>query len=162
MVASRPIDLAEGSWQPVIDDPEKSQSSREVKRLALCSGRIYVDLMGSEEHSHATDLAIVRLEQLYPLPADRVKEIFGEYTNLEEVIWVQEEPQNMGFWEYLRPRLLELIEGRWPLHYIGRPASPSPAEGSASLYAINQRALVEQVYNPELSVREASVLVERG
>ncbi|MGE5223573.1 MAG: 2-oxoglutarate dehydrogenase E1 component [Omnitrophica WOR_2 bacterium] len=162
MVASRPVELAEGSWQPVIDDPEKSKSPQKVKRLVLCSGRISIDLIGSEEHAQAYELAIVRLEQLYPLPDDHLKSVFAEYPSLEEVIWVQEEPQNMGFWEYLRPRLLALIDGRWPLHYVGRPASSSPAEGSASLYAINQRAIIERVYSPELSIPEGSALVERG
>jgi 2-oxoglutarate dehydrogenase E1 component len=90
-------------------------------------------------------VAIARIEQLYLFPIDALRKILEGYPRLEEVIWAQEEPENMGAWTYVRPCLQELIAGRCPLHYIGRPSSSSPAEGSSALYAVNQAALVKQV-----------------
>ncbi len=158
--ASKPIDLAEGSWQPVIGD--NLVDSAQVRRLVLCSGKVYVDLVSSPLRPETMDLAIARVEQLYPFPADDLESVFGCFPNLEQIYWVQEEPKNQGTWEFERPHLEELIHDRWPLHYIGRPASSSPAEGSTNWYAANQRALIERVYNGLTGPVEDGVLEPGG
>jgi 2-oxoglutarate dehydrogenase E1 component len=177
--ASSLRDLAEGHWQPVlvedpvrfgVEDPvrfgnkeagsSKSRARRgrrgdSVRRLILCTGKVYVDLIGRKREGDGAEadlaappaVAMARIEQLYPFPEEAVGAVVERYPALEQVVWVQEEPENMGAWQYVRPYLQELIAGRWPLHYLGRPPSSSPAEGSSALYAVNQAALVEQAYN---------------
>ncbi len=145
-VASSLRELAEGRWQPVIDDARVAEVRGEVRRLALTSGKFFVDLATSEQAENCRGVALVRVEQLYPFPAEEIADVLGRYPNLEEVVWAQEEPENMGAWEFVRARLYELIDGRWPLRYIGRTRNASPAEGSASQHAANQAALVEAVF----------------
>jgi 2-oxoglutarate dehydrogenase E1 component len=155
MTASRPEELAEGSWQPVLDDDRVASGVRKaghIRRLALCTGRVFTDLAGSERRQEKDGLAIARVEQLYPFPQEPLSELVERYPALEQVAWVQEEPANMGAWGFYQPRLVELAGGRWPVQYIGRPASSSPAEGSATWYAINQRALVEQVFQEDWGI----------
>jgi 2-oxoglutarate dehydrogenase E1 component len=81
---------------------------------------------------------------------------------LERVIWVQEEPLNMGAWNYVRPYLRQLVEGRFTLHYVGRPESSSPAEGSSTLYRINQQSLIEQAFDFDKQAQTSSVVKEQG
>ena len=147
LVASRLQDFTKGNWQPVLDDVLAGQEPGRVRRLALCTGKVAIDLLDNEQRSAQTALAVVRLEQLYPFPKEELGQIFDSYSGMEEIVWVQEEPQNMGAWNYVQPRLNELIGGRWALRYIGRARSSSPAEGSAAWHAINQKALIEQVYH---------------
>jgi 2-oxoglutarate dehydrogenase E1 component len=161
-VASKPDELERENWQPVIGDKRAAQDPERVSKLILCTGRVYMDLISHPAWEEARDTAIVRVEQLFRFPDDLLREQMEAYSNLSEVVWVQEEPRNMGAWEYMRSRLGELIEGRWPLHYVGRAASSSPGEGSATWYAANQRALIEQAYKMEVDVIESGVLVERG
>jgi 2-oxoglutarate dehydrogenase E1 component len=148
-IASAPRELIEGKWQPVIDDARARAQAAMVRRLALCSGKIYVDLDTSQYREDGRDVAIVRVEQLYPFPAADLKPVLEGYPNLEEVAWVQEEPANMGFWDFSRPRLEEMIGGRWPLVYLGRPANSSPAEGSLAWFKANQEALIKRVFDSQ-------------
>ncbi len=162
LVASTLRDLAEGSWQRVIDDDRTKRNPEEVRRLVLCSGKTYVDLVGSPGREQPPWLAICRVEQLCPFPQEALKQVFSGYPHLEEVVWVQEEPENMGAWDFARPRLRRLIQGRWPLRYLGRDRSSSPAEGSFARHAHNQDAIVRQAFNPHLEIgREDMVLIER-
>ena len=147
-VASTPRELEQGRFQSVIDDAEMRGRAKGVKRLVLCSGKVYVDLISHERRAAATEVAICRVEQLYPFPNVALGEVLGGYPSLREVVWLQEEPENMGAWEFMRPLLSELVAGRCPLHYIGRPRSESPAEGSAARHQINQKQLVERVFEP--------------
>jgi 2-oxoglutarate dehydrogenase E1 component len=162
LVSSRAVDLAEGGWQPVIDDPQKMDTPEEVRRLILCSGRISVDLVSSEHYSAAKDLAIARIEQLHPFPYEEVKSLVERYPGLEQVTWVQEEPRNMGAWEDIRPRLGEILQDRLPLYYVGRPPSSSPAEGSFTWYQANQQSLIEQAYLQKIDTVKNGVLVKDG
>ncbi len=150
--ASSLRELAEGQWQPVIDDDVACRRPDTVRRLILCSGKVYVDLISSQRREESPEVAIARIEQLYLFPIDALREVLEGYPHLEEVIWVQEEPENMGAWTYVRPYLQELVAGRCPLRYIGRPPGSSPAEGSSALHAVNQAALVQQVYDPKVDV----------
>ena len=146
-VASPPRALAEESWQPVIDDLQAQSEPAQARRLILCSGKVYVDLVSHERREQSLEIVIVRLEQLYPFPAAALKSVLERYPKLEELVWVQEEPKNMGAWSYIQAELNELIEGRWPLHYLGRPRSSSPAEGSSAWHALNQQAIIEQAFD---------------
>lgn len=161
LVASPLRDFAEGGWQPVIDDQQVKQPQT-IRRLILCSGKIYVDLVSSPLRPAADDLAIVRLEQIYPFPAADIRPVLDRYPNLEAISWVQEEPENMGAWDFVRPLIEEMIEGRSPLDYVGRSRSSSPAEGSSAWHAINQDLLIRQAYSRETgSVREGFIREKR-
>jgi 2-oxoglutarate dehydrogenase E1 component len=162
LTASPIEEFTTGKWLRVIDDPELPKKRSDVRNLILCSGRIYVDLVTSELRKKNPDDAVVRMEQLYPFPKEKLEELLTQYANLERLIWVQEEPFNMGAWNYLRPHLRELTEGRLPLHYVGRPESSSPAEGSSTLYRINQRSLIEQAFEFEKNAQTSSVVKVRG
>jgi 2-oxoglutarate dehydrogenase E1 component len=117
---------------------------------------VFVDLFTSEQRKSSGDnVALVRVEQLYPFPTDEVRAVFDEYPKLRDVCWVQEEPENMGAWEFVRPLLEQLIDGRWPLRYIGRVRNSSPAEGSSTWHAANQRAIIAETFEEKADVPEA-------
>ena len=162
LTASPVHDFTTGGWQRVIDDQTLPGQKTDVKNLTLCSGRIYVDLVTSDLRKENPDDAIVRVEQLYPFPQKELEGILGEYPNLERLIWVQEEPLNMGAWNYVRPFLRQMVEGRFTLHYVGRPESSSPAEGSSTLYRINQQSLIEQAFDFDKQAQTSSVVKEQG
>ncbi|MCB9106031.1 MAG: 2-oxoglutarate dehydrogenase E1 component [Anaerolineales bacterium] len=149
LAASPPQDFVEGIWQPVIDDARAKESADKVKRLVLCSGKMYIDLISSEYRDRNEAVAVARIEQLYPLLPEAVLPVLEGYPNLAEVMWVQEEPRNMGAWEALRPQLRKLIDGRWPLSCTSRPRRASPAEGSSAWHAINQKELVRLAFDLE-------------
>jgi len=161
-VASTPRQLAEGSWQPIIDDERASREPEKVRRLILCSGKIFVDLATSQHFGSSNHLAIVRLEQLYPFPATDLQPIFDKYANIEEVVWVQEEPKNMGTWTFAKSRIREMTGDRWPLHYIGRVENASPAEGSTAWHAVNQQAIIEQAFDLQAFKKEPEAVQEGG
>ncbi|GIK37667.1 MAG: 2-oxoglutarate dehydrogenase E1 component [Chloroflexota bacterium] len=161
-VASSPRELAEGGWQPVIGDTLARQQAEQVERLILCSGKITVDLLTDERRQANPAIALVRIEQLYPFPAAELQQALESYPRLQEVVWMQEEPQNMGTWSFVQPRLTRLIDGRWPLYYLGRLPSSSPAEGWSVWHTVNQKLLIEQGYNlADKSVAEDTILWER-
>ena len=145
LVASTPRDLAEGRFQMVIPDADAATRADAVRRVVVCSGKIYVDLMAAEARAARPDIAVCRLEQLYPVPMRDLRAMFDGYPEAEEIVWVQEEPENMGAWEFIRPHLQE-VSGSRALRRIARPRSASPAEGSAARHALNQQALVNQAY----------------
>ncbi len=151
--ASAPAEFAEGSFQSVIDDDIATAQRGKVRRLALCSGKVAVDLLTSERRKDNPNVAVVRVEQLYPFPDQAIADVLSRYPKLREVCWVQEEPENMGAWEFARP-LLESIVGDTPLRYIGRLRNSSPSEGSSTWHAANQRAIVDQVFEAKTEARE--------
>jgi 2-oxoglutarate dehydrogenase E1 component len=104
---------------------------------------------------------LVRVEQLYPFPSDQIREVLDGYPRLREVCWVQEEPENMGAWEFVRPLLEQLIDGRWPLRYIGRVRNSSPSEGSATWHNANQRAIVAQTFEEKADTRDADRVLSK-
>ncbi|MDP3718116.1 MAG: 2-oxoglutarate dehydrogenase E1 component [Acidobacteriota bacterium] len=152
--ASTPTELAEGKFQRVIDDSLTPAQAAKVRRLVLCSGKVAVDLFTSEQRKDNTTVAIARVEQLYPFPDGPIRDVMARYPKLREVCWVQEEPENMGAWEFVRPLLEQLIDKRWPLRYIGRVRNSSPSEGSSSWHAVNQRAIVEQAFEAKAETKE--------
>ncbi len=161
-VLSAPRELAEGAWQRVLDDPAARTQASEIRRMILCSGKIYVDLATSSEHQAHPEVALVRLEQLYPFPEAELRAVLEGYLQLQDLNWVQEEPENMGAWEHLRPQLERLCAGRWRLDYTGRQRSSSPAEGSSARHARNQQEIIHQAFNPHPEARqEDMVLVKK-
>lgn len=150
LVASSLIEFTDHNWQPVIDrQPVKDQllpPVEEIKKVILCSGKVYYDLIASEEQQNHSDSAVVRVEQLAPFPLEELSDLLCAYPNLETVTWAQEEPENMGAWEYSRPYLEQVCERRWQVRHVARPRSASPAEGSSNLHHYNQRRLVEQAF----------------
>jgi 2-oxoglutarate dehydrogenase E1 component len=138
-------DLTEGGFQPVIDDDERLDKE-DVRRLALCSGKLFYDLVGHELRESARRVAVVRIEQLYPFPLEAARRVVEGYPNLEEVVWAQEEPQNMGAWRTIRHRLEE-VAGRCPVRYIGRPWRASPSEGYPTAHLLEQDRIVRETLN---------------
>jgi multifunctional 2-oxoglutarate metabolism enzyme len=135
-------ELTSGGFQPVIDDAKISDKSQ-VKRIVVCSGKVYYDLDSGRTDSHDNRVAIVRLEQFYPFPAEKLKEVFASYPNATQLYWTQEEPQNMGGWTFVENRLEE-IKGEKTLRYVGRDASASPATGSYAIHNLEQEKIVSQ------------------
>jgi 2-oxoglutarate dehydrogenase E1 component len=146
MAASSLEDLSEGSFQPVLDDEAARERAESVERLILCSGKIYTELAGSEYRDEAVDTAIARIELLYPFPEDRVKDVIEGYPNLREVLWVQEEPKNMGAWTFVEPLLREVSRGELPVIYVGKPPRPSPAQGSAQFHKREHADIVRSAF----------------
>ncbi len=144
MVFSPPREFAESRWQAVIDDLQARENPERITKLVLCSGKIYVDMVTSDLRSASTHTALVRVEQLYPYPQDELGEILASYPRLNEVVWVQEEPQNMGAWEYIAPRIMAQLDNRLPLRCISRPRNASPAEGSTTRHAARQAEIIRQ------------------
>ncbi len=132
-------DLAEGSFQEVIDDA--SAKAKEVKKVVFCSGKIYYELLDRKEEDKATEVALVRLEQFYPFPEKQVNKIIEKYSNAKEVIWAQEEPENMGGWSFVM-RHFKGVD----LRLISRLASASPASGSSKVFAKRQAAIIDEVF----------------
>jgi 2-oxoglutarate dehydrogenase E1 component len=156
MVASTPRDLAEGRFQMVLPDEEAAPRAAEVRRVILCSGKIYVDLMAAEQRAARSDIALVRLEQLYPVPMRDLRAAIDAYPEAGEVVWVQEEPENMGAWEFMRPILQDVSNGRL-VRRVARPRSASPAEGSAARHTHNQQSLIAQAFGGKPVARQATV-----
>ena len=135
-------------------DAEALARVAKVRRLALCSGKVGGDLLTSDRRKDNPNVAVVRVEQVYPFPEDAIREVIARYPTLREVCWVQEEPENMGAWEFARPLLESIVDGRHPLRYIGRSRNSSPSEGSSTWHAANQRAIVDQVFEAKTDDRE--------
>jgi 2-oxoglutarate dehydrogenase E1 component len=132
-------ELAEGEFRTVIDDPQ-AQRDR-VRRLVFCTGKVYYDVVGHEQRAGSEHVAVARIEQLYPFPVQAARELVGSYPWLDEVVWAQEEPQNMGAWRSLRHRLEEAAAGV-PVRYIGRPWRASPSEGYPTAHLREQDRIV--------------------
>jgi 2-oxoglutarate dehydrogenase E1 component len=147
----------------VLDDEVARENADSVERLILCSGKFFTELAGSEYREEAVDTAIARIELLYPFPEDKIKELLDGYPNLREVLWVQEEPQNMGAWTFVEPRLRGLAGGL-PILYVGKQARPSPAQGSAKFHKQEHAGIVRDAFenvgqdlDAEEAVEEAQV-----
>jgi 2-oxoglutarate dehydrogenase E1 component len=152
LVASTPRELAEGRFRAVLDDADAAGRAADVRRVVLCTGKIYVDLVGSDRRAAARDVAIVRVEQLYPVPAPALRKVLDAYGSADEIVWVQEEPENMGAWDFIRPHLAEAAGGR-AIRGIARPRSASPAEGSAARHARQQQQLIDAAFAPSTTPR---------
>lgn len=144
-VMANMTDLTTGKWYPVIDDVDVNAD--DVKRLVFCTGKFYYDLANAEYREQYPDVALVRVEQLYPFPVPEMRDIVDRYPNITQIVWAQEEPKNMGAWEYMGYRLKKLVGMGTPVNYVGRRRSSSPAEGSKTAWAINQSMITEYAFD---------------
>jgi 2-oxoglutarate dehydrogenase E1 component len=154
-VASAPKDLAEGRWMKVIDDADAASRAADVRRVIFCTGKVAVDLLTSPHRAANPQVAICRVEQLYPLPINEIHATIESYRNAEEIVWVQEEPENMGAWEFVRPSL-EGLAGARRMAVLARPRSSSPSEGSAARHAQTQEGLVARAFDTQKDARQAA------
>lgn len=154
LASSRLSDLVEGSFQSVINDPRASQDPKAVRRVVFCSGKIAIDLLSHESRMHNEDTAIVRVELLYPFPKRSLKRVLEGYTNASEFIWVQEEPRNMGAWEYIAPRIQQLLGDKATLRVIARPERSSPAAGFWDIHAAEQEQIIKEAAGVSVSQKE--------
>jgi len=141
-------DFTEGGFAPVLGDPGvggEPLDNGAVRRVLLCSGKIAYDLGAHREAEGIADTAILRVEQLYPLPGDEIRQALERYPNAQELLWVQEEPANMGPWQFMAINLPEYLGGR-SLRRVSRKASASPAVGSAKVHDAEQRQLVADAF----------------
>ena len=140
----------------VLADEEALTRAPEIRRVLVCSGKVYVDLISSEHRASHRDVAVCRLEQLYPVPMRDLRAMFDSYPKAVEIVWVQEEPENMGAWDFIRPHLQEVSGGR-AVRHVTRPRSASPAEGSAARHSLNQQVLVNLAFIGRPVPRESVV-----
>ena len=130
----------ESSFQPVLPDPAARES--EVSRLVLCTGKIYYDLVGHADRERSPGLAVGRVELLYPFPEAQLLGLIKRYPNLKEIVWVQEEPRNMGARAHMFPRLMQIMPAGMRFGYIGRPERASPGEGYPAAHVSEQNRIV--------------------
>ncbi|WP_354684840.1 2-oxoglutarate dehydrogenase E1 component [Cupriavidus necator] len=138
-------ELAKGHFETVIADQEELNASK-VKRIIMCSGKVYYDLVNSRKEREANDTAIIRLEQLYPFPHKAVAAELKKYPNANEIVWCQDEPQNQGAWFFVQHYIMENMTEGQKLGYAGRPASASPAVGYYAKHNEQQKALLEAAF----------------
>jgi 2-oxoglutarate dehydrogenase E1 component len=151
--AAKAEDLASGGFRPVIDDPQASQQREQVRRLVFCTAKMYYDLAAARKDSA---VAIIRVDELYPWPHEEIGRVVDLYPAVEDVVWAQEEPKNMGAWTYVAPRLRALVGNIQEMRYVGRPERASPAEGFEAAHKTEQaRIVAEALSAPQPSKRRS-------
>ncbi|HEX3737269.1 MAG TPA: multifunctional oxoglutarate decarboxylase/oxoglutarate dehydrogenase thiamine pyrophosphate-binding subunit/dihydrolipoyllysine-residue succinyltransferase subunit, partial [Solirubrobacterales bacterium] len=146
--ASTMEDLTDGEFRRILDDPTVEGRRDKVERLVLCTGKIYYDMDSSERRAAAENVAIARVEMLYPFAKERLEEVIAGYPNLKEVAWVQEEPRNMGAWKVMSRRFPTVLPEGVDLTYIGRPGRASPGEGYAAAHVLEQERIALTALTP--------------
>ena len=141
-------ELTEGELQYVIDDPTAAERREKVERLVLCTGKIYYDMDSSENRGEAENVAIVRVEMLYPFAKEQLERVIASYPNLKEIAWVQEEPRNMGAWKVMSRRMPGVLPEGVALTYVGRQGRASPGEGYSGAHAREQERIVLTALTP--------------
>ncbi|TYP95572.1 2-oxoglutarate dehydrogenase E1 component [Fodinibius salinus] len=143
LATSKTDDLTDGKYRPFIPDQEVEDKSN-IDRLVLCSGKVYYDLYKQRQEEEIDNIAIARLEQFYPFPDASVNNILEEYDHVDEIVWCQEEPKNMGGWTFVAPRIMQELQDGQNLRYAGRQASASPATGQKKVHKVEQEKLVNE------------------
>lgn len=144
--ASPLIEFTKGAFQTVIGEPDESIDPKKVTRIIMCSGKVYYDLAKARADKSIGDVAIIRIEQLYPFPHKAISAEIKKYPALEEVVWCQDEPQNQGAWFFIQHNILENMNEGMRMAYAGRPASASPAVGYAHLHQEQQKSLINAAF----------------
>jgi multifunctional 2-oxoglutarate metabolism enzyme len=134
--------LSDGELEFVLDDPTAEGRREKVERLVLCTGKVYFDIDASEKRAAAENVAIARMEILYPFAKEQLEAVIARYPNLKEIAWVQEEPRNMGAWKVMSRRFPDVLPEGVDLTYIGRPGRASPGEGYAGAHSLEQERIV--------------------
>jgi 2-oxoglutarate dehydrogenase E1 component len=146
-----PLDeLSRGGFQRIIPDPRKQDENPQVREILACTGKIYFELEKQRARLGRDDIHIARVEQLYPMPAAVLEEHLRGYPEDVPIRWVQEEPQNMGAWPFLRYRFGDRLLGRHPFRSVCRPVSASPATGSRASHELEHQLLLERVFGPDV------------
>ncbi|WP_379128185.1 2-oxoglutarate dehydrogenase E1 component [Paenibacillus sp. sgz500958] len=156
--ASPGTDLASGEFQKVLAEPLLGQTPGAVQRLVVCSGKVAIDLQTELEASRDKDwswLHVLRMEQLYPFPERELAAHLNSFTSLQEIVWLQEEPKNMGAWSYTEPRLRAIAPSGTSVEYIGRPERSSPASGYADVHSYEQRRIIMEALKLNSQVQAA-------
>ena len=143
-------ELVEGTFHKVIDDAAALKRVDRIRRLLVCTGKVAVDLLSQGKRAQAEDVAIVRLEMLYPFPEDELQKVFANYPPVREVVWVQEEPRNMGAWNYISARLSALVGPNVEVRVIARPEQASPASGFMDLFMAEQEQLLAKALSSSI------------
>ncbi len=151
-------ELAEGRFEPVLSEVDKLVG-KNVKRVVVCSGKVYFDLRQYRNENKIQDVAIIRLAQQYPFPHDAFKAQMKKYPNAKEVVWCQEEPQNQGAWYRLTAYFRLDIDPKQKLFYAGRPVSATPAVGYMSKHLAQQKALVEQAFSDKVTTGQMNASI---
>jgi 2-oxoglutarate decarboxylase len=138
-------ELTEGQFELVLKDPT-TQDVQSIQRVLLCTGKVYYDLLGQREKRKMSNTAIVRLEQLYPFPEWNLSEVLQSFSHAKKICWVQEEPQNMGAWNYISRRITQIVAFGREFSYIGRPERASPAPGSHKVFRKEQADLIRSAF----------------
>jgi 2-oxoglutarate dehydrogenase E1 component len=149
---SRLDDLVNGRFEPVLAEP--GADAGQITRLILCSGKIYYELVGHQAHQQNPQVAVGRVELLYPFPQAEILELVSMYPNLQEVVWVQEEPRNMGARAHMSPRLMQILPEQLQFGYIGRPERASPGEGYPIAHALEQDRILVTALSPDAPVSQ--------
>ena len=148
--ASQVEEFTSGGFLPVMSDKlQFVDGPGAISRLVFCSGKVYYDLVAERKKLDDSSTAIIRVEQFYPFPKNWLVEELNRYSNATDIRWVQEEPENMGGWSFMEPRLLKLLGPNQTLRYVGRPASASPATGSHTIHQMEQQRLVKEAFESE-------------
>jgi 2-oxoglutarate dehydrogenase E1 component len=134
-------DFTDGTFQTVLGDVDPIDPAK-VRRVILCSGKIFYDLLVARRERDIDDIAFIRVEQLYPFPEKELRTALEVYPERAEVMWAQEEPQNMGAWDFMFPRLLRLVGKDRPVLYAGRRPAASPATGSYKVHQSEEQELI--------------------
>jgi len=142
MAVSPLTSLSAGEFQLIIPESENIAVDT-TRRIVFCSGKVYYDLLEARQVHGSVDIAIVRVEQLYPFPIEEYAAVLKQYDHVDEIVWCQEEPQNQGAWYQIRHRLQEPLKDRQQLYYAGRPGAAAPASGIFKIHLQQQQALVE-------------------
>tara|TARA_B100001123_G_scaffold450905_1_gene624901 strand:- start:1041 stop:3764 length:2724 start_codon:yes stop_codon:yes gene_type:complete len=136
-------ELSKGGFHCVLDDPDVT-SPEAVRRIVFCTGKVYFDLKSRRAEKDQNTVGLVRVEQLNPFPFDEAAEVIGRYPNADQVVWVQEEPQNMGAWDFAEPKIRKLLPEDITVGYVGRQSTASTATGIQKMHLEEQKAVVEQ------------------
>jgi 2-oxoglutarate dehydrogenase E1 component len=153
-------DLSTGRFELII--PEIEDLDREnTRRLVFCSGKVYYDLLQARHAQELSDVALIRIEQVYPFPIDRYEAQVQSYPNAEEIVWCQEEPQNQGAWYQIRHRLQEPLSERQQLYYAGRESAAAPASGIVKVHVQQQQELVDAALGIEIAASESDGTIDK-
>ena len=147
------VDLSHGGFRAVIDDEAAMRRAKKVTRIVMCSGKIWTDLISRKDVIIPESVAVVRLEELYPFPEEELNRVLEGYQEAREYVWLQEEPRNMGPWNFVAPQLWRLGGDSIDLKYVGRPEAASPAEGSHAQHSAEQARILSAALEPARSAR---------
>jgi 2-oxoglutarate dehydrogenase E1 component len=149
------VELSDGEFRLIIPEAE-GIAPQDARRVVFCSGKVYYDLLEARQVHGINDVAIDRIEQLYPFPISDYAALLQQYSHVEEIVWCQEEPQNQGAWYQIRHRLQESLKDHQQLYYAGRPGAAAPASGIFKVHLQQQHALVEAALGIETKASKSA------